>query len=97
MIKVGMLWYDDDPRRQLSDKVFRAAERYYQKHGRWPNTCYVSSQVELDQLGQQVRVAPCPQGPHATIRLVTAPNILPHHYWLGENSLSPEITTHNAV
>jgi hypothetical protein len=84
-MEIGLLWYDDDPRRGLEDKVGLAAERYREKYGRWPNTCYVHPGVVADHLVQDLRVA-CRSRQRATIRVVAAPNILLHHYWLGESN-----------
>jgi hypothetical protein len=85
---IGLLWFDDDPRRRLEDKVGRAAQRYREKYGRWPNTCYVHPTVVTDHLGQDLRVACRMRRPQTTIRVVSAPNILLHHYWLGESTQS---------
>ena len=81
-MEIGLLWYDDNPRRELEDKVGEAAQRYRAKYGRWPNTCYVHPQMVADRLEQELRVA-CPKRDRTVIRVVSAPNILPHHYWLG--------------
>lgn len=37
----GMLWYDDDPKRTLADKVLRAVEYYRTKYGKQATTCRV--------------------------------------------------------
>ncbi len=80
---IGLLWYDGDPRSTLEDKIERAAERYREKYGRWPDTCMVHPQA-VDgrrdgdlQVGRQVR------GSKGKIRVVPALNILQHHFWLG--------------
>ena len=72
----GLLWYDDDPRRELAEKIGRAARRYRQKFGAPPNVCYVhplalggNGNGEEQKVGQ-VRVAPLP-------------SVLRHHFWLG--------------
>ena len=85
---IGLLWFDDDPRRGLEDKVGRAAKRYREKYGRWPNTCYVHPQVVTDHLGQELRLAGTRKS-HDKIRVISAPNILLHHYWLGESKAAP--------
>lgn len=83
-MEVGLLWYDGDPKRPLEDKVGQAAERYRQKYGRWPNTCYVHPGVVNGQDGGGLCVACRPRSAKATIRVLPAPNILLHHFWLGE-------------
>jgi len=96
-MEVGLLWYDDDPRRGLEDKVERAAQRYREKHGRWPNTCYVHSRTVLSQ-AEKDRHAICgAEGPQDKIRLVPAPNILLHHYWLGVSAKKTGHKTMQAV
>jgi hypothetical protein len=89
-MEVGLLWYDDDPRRALGDKVGRAAERYREKYGRWPNTCYIHPQAGADLGSSELRVICGSSKPPSTIRVVAAPNILLHHYWLGENGNRPD-------
>ena len=84
-LKTGLLWYDDDPRRGLADKVGRAAQRCREKYGHWPNTCYVHPQVLADHIGQELQVT-CPKRRRTMIRVLSAPNILLHHYWLGEST-----------
>jgi hypothetical protein len=87
-MEIGLLWYDDNPRRELEDKVGEAAQRYREKYGRWPNTCYVHPQVVAERLEQELRVA-CPKRNRTMIRVMSAPNILLHHYWLGETTKKP--------
>jgi hypothetical protein len=81
---VGLLWYDGDPKRSLEDKVAQAAERYRQKYGRWPNTCYVHPKVVDGQGADGLRLAWQARNAKATIQVLPAPNILVHHYWVGE-------------
>jgi hypothetical protein len=84
----GLLWFDDDPRRGLEDKVGRAAQRYRDKYGRWPNTCFVHPQMVTAHLGQELRLAGARRA-RRKIRVISAPNILLHHYWLGESREEP--------
>ena len=39
---IGMLWYDDDRRRPLDDKVARAVAYYKAKYGATPTVCFVN-------------------------------------------------------
>ena len=41
----GLLWFDANPKRDIADKVARAADRYRVKFGRRPNLCYVHESV----------------------------------------------------
>jgi len=40
-MKVGLLWFDDDPKHTLTEKITRAAKRHREKYGAPPNLCYV--------------------------------------------------------
>lgn len=68
----GLLWFDSDKKRNLANKVARAADRYRFKFGHRPNICYVhasmldNGSVELDG-----------------VRVVPAYNVLKHHFWIG--------------
>lgn len=72
----GLLWLDDNPKRDIADKVSQAADRYREKFGQQPDTCYIhESQVN---------------GIHevAGVRLVGVHNVLRYHFWIGvENEL----------
>ena len=88
-MQTGLLWYDDDPRRGLEDKIGRAAQRYREKYGRWPNACYVHPQGVADHQGQELRVACSHTERQRTVRVVSAPNILLHQYWLAKSTKGP--------
>lgn len=81
-MQVGLLWYDSDPRRTLEDKVGRAAQRYHEKYGRWPDTCYVHPTAMVGRTGSDLVVS-LGQNPRAVIRVKPASNVLVHHLWLG--------------
>lgn len=70
---IGMLWYDDDAKRKLEDKVSRAVAYYRTKYGTQPNVCFVNPAVLAN--GQ----ATVTVGVHVR----PARTILPHHFWLG--------------
>lgn len=68
---VGLLWYDKDPKIPFAQKVEEAAERYREKYGVEPNTCYVNPTTLPAGVvvpGFELRV-------WATIR--------PDHFWIG--------------
>ncbi len=43
MMKQGLLWFDNEPKRSLQEKIARATERYVQKFGQQPNICLCES------------------------------------------------------
>lgn len=72
-MKVGLLWFDDDPERDLAQKVGRAARHYRRKFGRLPNICYVHPSILH---GRARRVG--------KIQIAPLPSVLRHHFWIGE-------------
>ena len=73
-MREGLLWYDDDPARDLAEKIGRAARRYQKKFGAAPDVCYVHpSAVGGNGKGQKV----------GRVRVSSKPSVLRHHFWLG--------------
>jgi hypothetical protein len=76
---IGMLWYDDDAKRKLDEKVARAAQYYQTKYGVAPTVCYLHPSMLEDKTG-------IPQaGPSAagSIQLRSARTVLVNHFWIG--------------
>ena len=71
-MKEGLLWFDNDPRRRLVDKIGQAASRYQVRFGRKPTVCYLNV---ADLSGQTDEVK--------GIRLQAVSNVLRHHFWVG--------------
>ncbi len=71
-MKEGLLWFDNDPQRKLSDKVNQAAKRYRAKLRRKPTVCYINT----DQFDEKINQV---NGVH----LKPANNIRPHYFWIG--------------
>ncbi len=76
-MKVGLLWFDDDPQRDIEEKVRLAARRYREKFGRAANTCYVNP-ISLEGNGHSKEGFRC-----GRIKVIASQRILPHHFWLG--------------
>lgn len=82
MIQEGLLWFDDDPKRSVSDKVARAVRRYEQKYGHSPDVCYVHpGQMRERELSV------------VTVKVLPAPTVLIHHFWLGTETGSKKKRT----
>lgn len=83
MMHVGMLWFDNDTKSGLDNRVERAAQYYQRKYGQTPNMCFVhpsmlaASQADngavMNANGVQVK-------PLSTV--------LPNHFWIGINGES---------
>ncbi len=71
-MREGLMWYDDNPQLELEEKVKQAVQRYQQKFGTAPDTCYVNdAALDKDELKvEDVRV----------LRKSTVPL---HNFWVG--------------
>ena len=74
-MEIGLLWYDDDPRKSLDAKITQATTRYLEKYGRAPNACVVNPAV--------ARGGNC-----AGLRLIAARAIRPNYLWIGVEDAS---------
>jgi len=81
-MKIGMLWFDNDPKADLKLKIERAAAYYSKKYGQTPNLCFVHPSMEP---------APNGNGKPATIEIRTHKSVRPNHFWIGiaSNESSP--------
>lgn len=87
-MRTGLLWFDDRRDRPLAVKVIEAAKRYAEKFGVAPDVCYVNPAL----LGQEEQlVVSLPAGDGVALRLVPAPNILPHHFLVGVAEAQPTV------
>ncbi len=71
-MKEGLLWFDNNPKLSVPDKVGRAAARYRVKFGCQPTTCYLNI-ADFDGRTEFV----------GEIRLQPALNIQRNHFWIG--------------
>jgi hypothetical protein len=81
-MREGLLWFDADPNRDLSEKVRRAADRYHFKFGRRPNLCYVNPSMmpPVARAGDQLANGSFQLN---GVRLMATENVLKHHFWIG--------------
>lgn len=77
-MKTGMLWFDDDPKRELSDKLERAATRFNEKYGRWPDLVYCNPRTS-----ERVGTITLGRNDKHPMELKNIHSILPNHFWLG--------------
>lgn len=78
-MNIGMLWFDNDQKTDLSSKIKRAADYYEKKYGVRPDICFVHPSMINEEM-------------MLWNRIVIKPNrrILPHHFWLGVQEGSVE-------
>ena len=72
MMREGLLWFDDDPRRRMDEKIRQAAARFRQKFGVAPDVCYVSEQA-IDRAEMRID----------DVRVLPMSTVRPHHFWVG--------------
>jgi hypothetical protein len=70
-LKTGLLWFDDNPNRDLEEKVLRAAAYYERKYGQTPTVCFVNTTA----------VNGVKKAGHVQIR--GSRSVLAHHFWIG--------------
>lgn len=71
-MKTGMLWFDNDPKTALDQKVLNAATYFSKKYGQTPDTCLVHPSMLTESQHQSGAVTVRPW------RTVT-----PGHLWIG--------------
>ena len=96
-METGLLWYDGDPKRSLEQKIGLAVDCYRQKFGRWPNTCFVHPQAVRGRVGEDLWLAYPARSQPAQIQVLSAPNILLHHFWLGERKQKSRVSEAGAT
>ncbi len=79
-MNVGMLWFDNDPRRTFDEKLTRAAEHYRRKYGRAPEVCFVNPEIATPAPNASVGESAARSG---AVTVETSKTILPNHFWLG--------------
>ena len=80
-MKSGLLWYDNNRKTSLADKIEAAAKRYREKFGKSPNQIYINpvdAELHPDQF-QRARNEIEARGGN----LDTKKTIMPNHIWLG--------------
>lgn len=90
-MKTGLLWFDDDPRKQLEEKVRRAAAHYERKYGRAPTLCFVhpsvlnNSSKRSDGNGKRGKQSRKQNAVNKVggVEIRTGRSVLPDHFWLG--------------
>jgi hypothetical protein len=70
-MQIGLMWYDDDPRKTLDAKIEQAIARYHEKYGHAPNACYVNP------------AAVAIENRHNGMRVIPARTIRPGYLWVG--------------
>jgi hypothetical protein len=78
-MNIGMLWFDNDPKADLTIKISRAAVYYRSKYGQTPTICFVHPSM--------IASNPVKAG---GIEVRTSRSVLPNHFWIGINGNSAQ-------
>ena len=85
---IGLLWFDNDPKGGIEDKIRRAAGHYRKKYGRPANLVFANSVTLAEQSSPpppfEVRLE------DGTLKVLAAGHVLPHHFWVGVASAREE-------
>lgn len=85
-MEIGMLWFDNDPKADLLEKIQRATAYYRQKYGVNPDVCFLHPTM-LPQNGSETASS---RPPLANVELRTSKSVLPNYFWIGVNQKSGE-------
>lgn len=84
-MNVGMLWFDNDPKSELTLKVERAATYYLNKYGKSPTVCFVHPSMLGAKVSESEDAAEIKAG---GIEVRPASTVLPNHFWIGVNGVN---------
>ena len=87
-MKIGMLWFDNDPNAGLDVKIERAADYYRVKYGKTPTVCFVHPSMLPTEAATRPGEEPVPveglKGKGIEVRQTRS--VLPNHFWIGVNN-----------
>lgn len=80
-MNIGMLWFDNDSKSEITKKVNKAVLYYRNKYKKEPTLCFVNPKM---------MPVSCEGKPTKRIRsgkldIRCSPSILPNHFWIGIN------------
>jgi hypothetical protein len=83
-MNVGMLWFDNDPKTELTVKVERAASYYRNKYGSAPTLCFVHPTMLAKFLQGNAEQTSFKA---AGVEVRSTRSVLPNHFWIGVNGI----------
>ncbi|MGB9674383.1 MAG: hypothetical protein ACPL3P_09615 [Anaerolineales bacterium] len=78
---IGMLWFDNDPKTDLMDKILRAAAYYRHKYGKSPNLCFIHPTMMLTSNDNPVLGG----NKLSNVEVRTSKSVRPNYFWIGVN------------
>ncbi len=89
-MNIGMLWFDNDTKSDLTTKIERAAIYYQNKYGKHPNLCFVHPSMAITLANSKDEIPVLKAG---EIEVRTTRTVLPNHIWIGINGANGFVTT----
>lgn len=78
-MEIGMLWFDNDPKTDVVDKIIRASAYYHRKYGKTPDLCFVHPTMLPS--GNNGASLPGEKLPNVEVR--TSKSVRPNYFWIG--------------
>jgi hypothetical protein len=72
------VWYDDNPKKAVKDKIDEAVLRYKQKYGKTPNVCMLSEKVQSNDY--------IPTSGALGLQIRPAKNVPQNYFWIGNEA-----------
>ena len=92
---IGMLWFDNDKKSSIPNKVEKAARYYQKKYGKKPDICYVHPKMVKGENGKKNGSKKNPGSDQLKIgRIMVLKNdkVLPDHFWIGISTMEDQIS-----
>lgn len=74
-LDIGMLWFDDDKKRTIDEKIDVAIEFYKNKYKQEPTVCYINDSDFSEKAGKRTLIM--------GLRIRHSKTIIRNHFWLG--------------
>lgn len=81
---IGMLWFDNDLKADISTKIVKAASYYRQKYGKSPTLCFIHPSM-LPEASPENGSTNLKSG---NILVRTSTRVMPNHFWIGVNGVA---------
>lgn len=85
-METAMLWFNNDPKSTLEQKIHQAAEYYCRKYGRAPELCLINPSMAADH--PQLKEVPFGT---SKIAVRAWKGTLSHHFWIGVEDRQKEL------
>ena len=84
---IGMLWFDNDPKTDIVDKIIRAAAYYHRKYGKTPDLCFIHPTMIPVANGD----SGLPREKLANVEVRASKSIRPNYFWIGVNEKAGDL------